>query len=118
VFSGLPNMLTIHGYMRPIVQVNRAKPFSFQWLAARLEPLTIPRSCGVICSTHYTQRAVQNLARCTWMVPNAAAASSFAIHAAPAAPARILCVRQVCVRKNQTPLSARSIPWPGGTSPS
>ncbi len=62
VFSGYPNVLTIHGNMRLIAQVTRAKPFSFPWLAARLESLTIPRSFGVVCITNYTQQAVTKLA--------------------------------------------------------
>ena len=39
VFSGFPNVLTIHGNMRLIAKVNRVRPFSFPWLAARLERL-------------------------------------------------------------------------------
>jgi glycosyltransferase involved in cell wall biosynthesis len=103
VFSGFPNVLTIHGNMRLIAQVNRARLFSFQWLAARLERLTIPRSSGVVCITHYTQQAVMDLARRTWVVPNAVDASFFDVNAAPApgTPARILCVGHICVRKNQ-----------------
>ena len=101
VFSGFPNVLTIHGNMRRISRVNGARPFSFQWLAARLERFTIPRSGGVVCVTHYTQQAVKDLAWCTWVVPNAVDASFFAINAAPAAPARILCIGQVYMLKNQ-----------------
>src|SRR5204863_2186811 len=55
VFSGLPNVLTIHGNMRLIARVNKVRPFSFNWLAARLEGITVPRSHGVVCITHYTQ---------------------------------------------------------------
>ena len=103
VFSGFPNVLTIHGNMRLIARVNRARPFSFQWLAARLERLTIPRSSGVVCITPYTREAVVDLARRTWVVPNAVDASFFDVNAAPAseAPPRLLCVGHVCVRKNQ-----------------
>src|ERR1700722_6217145 len=57
-FSGLPNVLTIHGNMRLIAKLNRAKPFSFEWLAARIETFTIPRSDGVVCITNYTREAV------------------------------------------------------------
>jgi glycosyltransferase involved in cell wall biosynthesis len=101
VFSGLPNMLTIHGNMRLIARVNRARPFSLQWLAARLEQFAISRSRGVVCIMHYTQQAVEDLARRTWVVPNAVDPSFFAINVAPAAPARILCVGLGCVRKNK-----------------
>jgi glycosyltransferase involved in cell wall biosynthesis len=103
VFSGFPNVLTIHGNMRLIAQVNRVKPFSFIWLSARLERLTLPRAGGVVCITHYTQQAVKNLARRTWVVPNAVDEAFFEVKEAPApaAPARILCVGSICIRKNQ-----------------
>src|SRR2546429_3020739 len=71
IFTGFPNVLTVHGNMRLIAQVNKARPFSFYWLAARLESFTIPRSSGVVCITRYTQNAVSDLARRTWVVPNA-----------------------------------------------
>lgn len=103
VLSGFPNVLTIHGNMRLVAAVNKARPFSFFWLAARLEAFTIPRSAGVVCITRYTQQAVQGLARRTWLVPNAVDASFFDIQRqiTANAPPRILCVGQVCLRKNQ-----------------
>src|SRR4051812_4410744 len=87
VFSGFPNVLTIHGNMRLIATVNKAPPFSFQWLAARLERFTIPRSAGIVCITHYTQQAVKSLARRTWIVPNAVDSSFFDVNSKPAADA-------------------------------
>jgi glycosyltransferase involved in cell wall biosynthesis len=103
VFSGFPNVLTIHGNLRCIARVTRARPFSFPWLAARLEGFTLPRSNGVICITSHTQRAVANLAKRTWVVPNAVDSSFFEVNArpAPGVPARILCVGHVCALKNQ-----------------
>jgi len=103
VFSGIPNVLTIHGNMRLIAEVNKPRPFSFHWLAARLEAVTIPRSLGVVCITHYTQQAVADLARRTWVVPNAVDASFFEIdaHPNPEAPPSILVVGLICLRKNQ-----------------
>ncbi|HTD65133.1 MAG TPA: glycosyltransferase family 4 protein [Candidatus Limnocylindria bacterium] len=101
VHSRFTNVLTIHGNMRLIARVNRARPFSFEWLQARLESHTIPRSSGVVCITRYTQDAVRSLARATWVVPNAADASFFAIKPATLNPPLVLCVGQVCVRKNQ-----------------
>ena len=101
VFSRFPSVLTIHGNMRLIARVNRARPFSFQWLQARLESFTIPRSSGVICITRYTQEAVRSLSRKTWVVPNAVDASFFDVNPAPVEPPLVLCVGQICVRKNQ-----------------
>jgi len=103
VFSGFPNVLTVHGNMRLIARVNRARPFSYAWLAAQIESLTLPRAAGVVCITNYTRDAVIGLARRTWVVPNAVAATFFEVNAEPdrGAPASILCVGQVCLRKNQ-----------------
>ena len=83
VFSGFPNVLTIHGNLRLIARVNQARPFSYFWLAAQLESLTIPRSNGVICITRYTENAVKDLARRTWVIPNAVDASFFEVNARP-----------------------------------
>jgi glycosyltransferase involved in cell wall biosynthesis len=101
VFSRFPNVITIHGNMRLISEVTSAPPFSFQWLAARLEKLTIPRSDGVVCITRYTQNAVRNLARRTWVVPNAVDQSFFNIQGAPEPGPVILCVGNITWRKNQ-----------------
>ena len=70
-FSGFPNVITIHGNMRLIAKLTKPRPFSFNWLNARLEAFTIPKADGVVCITDYTRRAVQGLARKTWVVPNA-----------------------------------------------
>lgn len=129
VFSGFPNVLTIHGNMRLISKVNRAKPFSYQWLAARLEGITIPRSDGVVCITHYTQDAMRGFARRTWVIPNAVDASFFDVNAQPlsAAAPRMLCVGHISFRKNQNafiraldPVAARrkfEVMFLGKTSP-
>lgn len=103
VFSGFPNVLTIHGNMRLVAKVQRARPFSFWWNAARLETFTVPRSLGVVCITNYTRAAMAGLARQTWVVPNAVDESFFAVQ--PEIPAGtppvILCVGAICLRKNQ-----------------
>ena len=103
VLSGYPRVLTIHGNMRLIARVNGAKPFSFQWLAARLERFTLPRANGIVCITNYTRLAVESLAQRTWVVPNAVDSAFFAVQPAPdpAAPPIVLCVGVICFRKNQ-----------------
>jgi glycosyltransferase involved in cell wall biosynthesis len=103
VFSGFPNVLTIHGNMRLVAAVNHARPFSFYWFAARLEGFTLPRTDGVVCISNYTRAAVAPLARRTWLLPNAVDAGFFDVAAAPdaAAPPVVLCVGAVCPRKNQ-----------------
>ena len=104
VFSGFPNVLTIHGNMRLVAKVNRAKPFSFAWLAARLETFTLPRSDGIVCISTYTQHNVAGLARKTWVVPNAVDGSFFDLVLKPAELRQILCVAHISVRKNQVQL--------------
>jgi len=103
VFSGFPSVLTIHGNMRLIAKVTNAKPFSFPWMSARLEEFTVPKSQGVVCITNYTQQAVAGLARRTWVLPNAMDAAFFDVQPQPppGRPPKILCVGNVCPRKNQ-----------------
>lgn len=101
VFSGFPNVLTIHGNMRLIAEINGAKPLSYAWLNARLEKFILPRSAGVICITRYTLDAVRSLAKKTWLLPNAVDESFFEVQAAPVTPQLVLCVGLVCHRKNQ-----------------
>jgi glycosyltransferase involved in cell wall biosynthesis len=103
VRSGFPNVLTIHGNMRLVAQVNGAKPFSFLWLAAQLEKFTLPRTDGIVCITNYTREAVKKLARQTWVVPNAVDESFFDLPTAAekSSPPVVLCVGAICRRKNQ-----------------
>jgi len=104
VFSSLPNVVTVHGNMRLIAQVNRAPIFSYQWLAAKLESFAVPRSDGVVCISHYTQMAVRAGARRTWVVPNAVDHAFFQLARAPEATPLILCVGHIQRRKNQIAL--------------
>jgi len=104
VFSGYPNVLTIHGNMRLVARVKKARPFSFYWLAARLEALTIPRTDGIVCISRYTQETVRPLTAKTWLVPNAVDGSFFELELRPMEPPRILCVGNVDQRKNQNAL--------------
>jgi len=104
VFSGYPNVLTIHGNVRRIAKVTRAKPFSFAWLAARLESLTIPRSGGVVCITRCTRDSVASLARQTWIVPNAVDPGFFEVQNHRDERHTILCVGYVSPLKNQNAL--------------
>lgn len=71
VFSGFPNVLTIHGNMRAMARVFRARPGSFYWLAAKLEGFTLRRTGGVFCNSAYTESLVAPVARKTWRVANA-----------------------------------------------
>lgn len=102
--SGFPNLITIHGNMRAVARANHARPFSFHWLAARLEGFTVPRAGGVVCLSRYTQATVAGEARRTWVVPNAVAEEFFSIPRAKTPSRKILCVGHVCAHKNQNRL--------------
>jgi glycosyltransferase involved in cell wall biosynthesis len=104
VFSGFPNVLTLHGNMRSVARALGARPFSYNWLAARLEPVALARTGGVVCISRYTERAVTALAKRTWLVPNAVDAAFFQINGQPQSPPRVLCVASVCSYKNQNRL--------------
>jgi glycosyltransferase involved in cell wall biosynthesis len=78
IYSGFPNVLTIHGNMRRLAKISEARPFSFLWLAARLEQFALPRTNGVICNSAHTHLQVSDLAKRTWLVPNALKEKFFA----------------------------------------
>ena len=70
IFSGLPNLLTIHGNIRELARLTSAPIFSFYGMAARLENFVLPRTDGVFCNSAYTHLLVAPRAKKTWMVPN------------------------------------------------
>lgn len=106
VLSGFPSVLTLHGNMRLVARFHGARPFSFLWLAARLETFTLPRTDGVVCITNYTREAVASLARKTWVVPNAVDRSFFDIERETSPKLSFLCVATIDPRKNQNALIA------------
>lgn len=103
-YSGFANIITIHGNMRRIARLSNAKPFTFEWLTARLEGFVLPRSDGVICVSTHARREVEALARRTWVVPNAVEASLFAVQRTPGDEPILLCPATVYRVKNQVGL--------------
>jgi glycosyltransferase involved in cell wall biosynthesis len=108
VFSGFPNVLTIHGNMRQLAKTSQARSFSFPWLAARLEQFALPRTCGVICNSHHTQRLVNDLAAATWLVPNAVRENFFSMPAVikPRFPPLLLNIGSINPNKSQNEILA------------
>jgi len=103
VFSGYPNVLTIHGNMKELARLFRAPAFSVGGLAARLEDFTLPRTAGVFCNSAYTESLVAPRAKKVWRVPNALRGAFFrpieypTVNAAPA----VLNVGVISPRKRQ-----------------
>jgi glycosyltransferase involved in cell wall biosynthesis len=101
VFSGLPNILTIHGHMSRIAQMTKARPLSYYWISERLEALCLGRTGGVLCLNSYTARKIGPLARQRWIVPNAVDPSFFDVVRREEDPARVLCAANINTWKNQ-----------------
>jgi glycosyltransferase involved in cell wall biosynthesis len=114
-FSGFPNLITIHGNMQSHARLYQARPFTFFWLCAHLEALTVRRTGGVLCLTNHTLREVRNQARRTWLLPNAVNSRYFTVQRQPDPRPTILCVADILAHKNQlrliealAPLAAQS----------
>jgi glycosyltransferase involved in cell wall biosynthesis len=107
VFNRIPKVLTIHGNIRAISKLHKCAPFSFWWIQARLEAFCLPRFAGVICISKYTQQQVSDLAKKTWLLPNATENLFFEPRSTsvdPSAPPVVLVVANVDSRKNQNAL--------------
>lgn len=104
VRSGFPNLITIHGNMRLIAQVNHLPPFSYGWISAQLESLTLPRADGVVCISQHTEDAVRGRARRTWLVPNAVEEEFFGLKRVAGPDNTIICVGNILRLKNQNAL--------------
>jgi glycosyltransferase involved in cell wall biosynthesis len=70
VFSGRPNAVTLHGNMRAVARILRARPFSYHWLHAWLENQVIRRAGLVMCNSAYTEKLVLPLNSSVVRMPN------------------------------------------------
>ena len=100
VLSGYPNVITLHGNMR----VHSARPENrrngYYRMAAILEGFCLRRTDGVVAISTYTRELVDNLARKTWLLPNAVDKRFFEIVPQPQAVPRLLVVGSIDERKN------------------
>jgi len=91
VFSGYPNVVTIHGNMRAIAEFYHGRPGSYYWITARLEDFVLRRTGGVFCNSAYTEKLVSPRAARTWRVANALRADFFSPPSnVPVAPVPVL----------------------------
>jgi glycosyltransferase involved in cell wall biosynthesis len=106
VFSGFPNVVTIHGNMAELARQFGERVGSYGWLAAKLETFTLKRTDGVLCNSAYTEQLVQPRARRTWRVANALREMFFAAAPAPGGAGRctLLNVGVISARKRQLEL--------------
>jgi len=108
VFSGYPNVLTIHGNMAALARQFKASPGSYLWLTGRLEDITLPRTQGVFCNSAYTESLVRPRSKRTWRVSNPLRAAFFgpAAENRPVQRPRLINIGAVSARKRQVELLA------------
>jgi glycosyltransferase involved in cell wall biosynthesis len=72
IYSGFPNVLTIHGNMVTVAKHHRTYPGNLYWgTSAKLETFALKRTIGVFCNSAYTESLVAPRAKRVWRVPNA-----------------------------------------------
>ena len=86
VYSGFPNVLTIHGNMQRIQQMKLLGAPAYYWLAATLETHALRRTNGVFCNSIHTRSLVENRTRKTWLVANPLRPAFFAPRSSPRQP--------------------------------
>jgi len=103
VFSGFPNVVTIHGNMAELARQFPERVGSYGWLAAKLETFTLKRTDGVFCNSEYTEQLVRSRARRTWRVANALRERFFTAARAPGGVGRrtLVIVGVISARKRQ-----------------
>ena len=71
VYSGFPNVVTIHGNMAELQRLGMQGHRAFGYAASLLETHVLKRTEGVLCNSSYTKELVAPRAKQTWLVPNA-----------------------------------------------
>jgi glycosyltransferase involved in cell wall biosynthesis len=109
VFSGFPNIITIHGHHAELARRFRARLGSYVWCAAQLEKFTLPRTQGIICISDYVKNLVKHYGVPTWIVPNAIQKMFFAFPRTNSPPPKrplLVSVGVITERKRQPRLLA------------
>src|ERR1700677_2044723 len=71
VFSGYPNVITVHGKMTAVAKAIKSPIGSYNWCAARVEDFTLPRTDGIICISDYVKQFILHYGVPFWEIPNA-----------------------------------------------
>jgi glycosyltransferase involved in cell wall biosynthesis len=100
VFSGYPNVLTLHGNMRVHATCCPIRYRPYYTVAALLERIALRKTDGVVSISSYTEKLVQPFAKRSWLLPNATQSSYFNAMPNPSHPPTILFVGGLDERKN------------------
>jgi glycosyltransferase involved in cell wall biosynthesis len=92
VFSGYPNLITVHGNMRRLAGMAKARPWTFAGLTALLEGVAIRRAGGVVCLSSHSERLVAPDARAVWRIPNAVDPAFLRLSRRPIGPVPLILI--------------------------
>lgn len=106
VYSGYPNVLTIHGNMAELNRLGTTfrKNRGYGRLVSALETHALAKTSGVFCNSAYTESLVAPRTRLTWRVPNPirnAFLRAAGDTASPANPPQLLNIGLITPRKRQ-----------------
>jgi glycosyltransferase involved in cell wall biosynthesis len=87
--------------MRLVAKFLGAHPFSYYWIAARLERFCLQKSDGVVAISRYTEQAAKPFARKTWLLPNPVHPSYFKVNRTHNERSIVFCAAAIGERKNQ-----------------
>lgn len=121
VFSGRPNLITLHGNMRSVARAMHAPLFSYHWFHSLLESLAIRKTDAVFCNSEYTESLVRPLNSRVVRMPNAVRKIFYSPLPLPDPPAakalRLLVVGLICSYKQPLEILRALQVWRQGSHP-
>jgi glycosyltransferase involved in cell wall biosynthesis len=99
-WSSFPSIITLHGNLGEIAKTMQAKPFSYFWLAAKLERWALPRVTMIHCISDHTRESVKESLTRTWIIPNAVAQDYFDVINQPSDNPSVVCISGIAEWKN------------------
>lgn len=121
VFSGRPNLITLHGNMRSVARAMHAPLFSYHWFHSLLESLAIRKTDTVFCNSGYTESLVRPLNSRVVRMPNAVRKIFYSPLPLPDPPAakelRLLVVGLICSYKQPLEILRALQVWRQGSHP-
>jgi glycosyltransferase involved in cell wall biosynthesis len=100
-YSGFPNVITIHGIMSKVVEIEKLRPLSFLGITAALERRALRRTNSVICLTNHAKNIIENFNPQVFVIPNAIPDRFFQIPRNPSVAIEIICPAHIYRLKNQ-----------------
>lgn len=97
-------LLTIHGHMRGIAAVTRARFPSYYWLAATLERMALRKADAVVALNSHSRDRFEGVARRAEIIPNAVESCHFEVGHDAREAGILLCVGTVQAWKRQLEL--------------